>query len=149
MDAPLQMDVTLQNYKLLVEVFKGYLDTAVTVHTSYYAFTGALTAYYLAHRREHPFIKHSLIIPLFLGFALAYVCCTGLDQALALQVKVYEVMKDLPTKGAPPVDILRQSLLILGLLDVIICLSLSLLIFQPHWIFGNGGKHRPPRRLRA
>ena len=34
------MDDKLQDYKIIVEVFKGYLDTSLTAHTSYYAFTG-------------------------------------------------------------------------------------------------------------
>jgi hypothetical protein len=56
----------LQDYKLIVEIFKGYLDTALTVHSFYYALTGAITAYYLAHRRERKFMKCSLILPLVL-----------------------------------------------------------------------------------
>ncbi len=139
----------LQNYKILVEIFKGYLDTALTVHTSYYAFTGALAAYYLSHRETHSYIKHSLFIPLFLGGALALVSFTGMNQALTLQDKVNEVVKGLAMKGAPPVDILRQSLLILGVLDLAICLSMVLLIWWPRFIFGSKVKHYPPRRRRT
>lgn len=130
------MDETLQNYKIIVDIFKGYLDTAVTVHTSYYAFTGALTAYYLAHREQRPYVKYALLVPLSLGVALAVASFTGMEQALTLKVKVDEVIKVLPMKAAPPVDILRQSLMILAILDMIICVCLLLLIFWPRPIFG-------------
>lgn len=134
-------DAGLQNYKILVEIFKGYLDTALTVHTSYYAFTGALAAYYLSHRNEHRFLRFSLFIPLFLGVALAVVSFTGMAQALTLKDKVNMVVKDLAMKGAPPVDILRQSLLLMGILDLIIFFCLLLLILEPAFIFGG------PRQL--
>jgi hypothetical protein len=35
------MGENFQNYKIIVEIFKGYLDTALTVHTSITRFTGA------------------------------------------------------------------------------------------------------------
>jgi hypothetical protein len=123
-----------------VEIFKGYLDTVVTIHTSYYAFTGVLTAYYLARRKKQPFIKYALCLPLSLGGALTFVSYRGMDQSLALQVKVNDVVKDLAIQGAPPVDILRQSLLILGILDVVICYCLFLLIFCPRLVFGEAGQ---------
>ena len=94
---------------------------------------------YLAHRKEHPFTKYSLFIPLFLGGALIYVSYKGMEQSLTLQVKVNAVVKDLAMQGAPPVDILRQSLLILGILDVIVCYCLFLLIFCSCLIFGEEG----------
>jgi hypothetical protein len=131
------VDKDLLNYKLLVDVFKGYLDTALTIHTSYYAFTGAIAAYYLSHRQQYPYIKYSLLIPFFLGIALVIVSFTGRTQALTLKDKVDEVVQNLKTMmGAPPVDILRRSLLILGVLDLLICLSLLLLFFWwPSFIF--------------
>lgn len=125
------MDETLQNYKTLVDIFKGYLDTVLTVHTTYYAFTGALTAYYLAHPELRSFIKPSLLIPLFLGIALAIASRNGRSQALTLKNKVNEVVKNLAMDKAPPVDILRHSLMILGILDVIICIGLLLLALWP------------------
>lgn len=139
------MDNNLQNYKVIVEIFKGYLDTALTVHTSYYALTGALAAYFLANRKEQPYIKYSLLLPLFLGLTLVFVCFTGRSQALTLQGKVNEVVAVLAMPGAPPVDILRQGLLIMGILDLVICASLVFLFWWPRFIFG--GKN--PRRKRS
>ncbi len=132
------MDENLQNYKIIVEIFKGYLDTALTVHTSYYALTGAITAYYLANRTEQPYIRYALILPLFLGIALAIVSFNGTEQALTLQNKVNEVVTGLAMPGAPPVDILRRCLYTLGILDTIICISLVLIFFWlPRFMSGS------------
>lgn len=131
------MDENLQNYKIIVEIFKGYLDTALTVHTSYYALTGAIAAYYLANREKQSYLKYSLILPLFLGLVLAFVAFTGLSQALTLQGKVNEVVKGLAMPGAPPVDILRRGLFVMGILDLVICSSLALLFSWPSFVFGK------------
>lgn len=130
------MDENFQNYKIIVEIFKGYLDTALTVHTSYYAFTGVLAAYYVAHRKEGRYVRVSLVLPLILGLTLAIVSFTGMSQALTLQGKVNEVVAGLAMSGAPPVDILRRSLFIMGLLDLFICFCLGLLFMWPEKIFG-------------
>jgi hypothetical protein len=134
------MDESLQNYQILVEIFKGYLDTALTVHTSYYAFTGAIAAYYLANRTKRHYIKHALILPFFLGIALCIVSFNGMSQALTLQGKVRKVITELEmvdAPRAPPVDILWRALLVMGILDVVICASLLLLYFWPNIIFGR------------
>ncbi|MDX6613628.1 MAG: hypothetical protein QOD75_2814 [Blastocatellia bacterium] len=134
------MDDNLQNYKIIVEIFKGYLDTALTVHTSYYALTGALAAYYLANRKERPYIKHALILPFLLGLTLIVVSVTGMSQALTLQVKVNEVVTGLAMPEAPPVNILRRGLLIMGVLDGVICLCLALLFAWPKFLFKTKGQ---------
>jgi len=131
------MDANLENYKLLVEIFKGYLDTALSVHTTYYALTGAIAAYYLANRKDQSYVKYSLLLPLIFGCALIYVSFSGMSQALTLQGKVNEIVAKLAMPGAPPVDILRQGLFIMGVLDVIICAGLLLLFLSPAFIFGE------------
>jgi hypothetical protein len=125
----------LENYKILVEIFKGYLDTVLTVHTSFYAFTGAIAAYYLAHREERPYLKHSLILPFLLGGTLAYVSFAGMCQALTLNATVYEIQKVMGMPESPPVVILRRTLFVVGSLDVVICFSLVLLFLWPRCIF--------------
>lgn len=134
------MDENLQNYKIIVEVFKGYLDTALTVHTSYYAFTGAIAAYYLANREKRSYLRHSLTIPFFLGLALAFVAFDGMSQALTLQGKVNEVVTGLTMTGAPPVDILRRGLLVMGILDLAICSGLALLFCWPAFVFNGSAQ---------
>lgn len=144
------MDENLENYKIIVEIFKGYLDTALTVHTSYYALTGALAAYYLAHRIQRPYVRYALILPFFLGFTLVIVSFTGMQQALTLQGKVNQVVEGLAMPGAPPVDILRRGLFILGTLDSVICVSLALLFFWwPSFLFRDKAQARSQGKLRV
>jgi len=163
----------LQNYKTIVEIFKGYLDTALTVHTSYYALTGALAAYYLANRKERPYVRYALILPFFLGLTLAYVSFTGMRQALTLTTfvtltdtkqaltpkstdieklkKIEELKEDLKkmsSSDAPPVAILWRGLLVTGILDVMICLGAVLLFFWPPGLF-SGERQADRGRYRA
>lgn len=126
----------LRDYKVIVEIFRGYLDTALTVHTFYYALTGAIAAYYLAHRGEGNFMKFSLILPFLLGLALAYIAWTGRSQALMLQGIVDEVAGSLSMSSSPPVDILRSGLVVLVILDLFTCSGLVFLfsrdLFENH-----------------
>jgi hypothetical protein len=78
-----------------------------------------------------------LIIPFFLGLTLIFVSFTGRSQALTLQSTVNEIVTGLKMPGAPPVDILRGALLVMGILDGVICLGLVLLFFLPRFLFSS------------
>jgi predicted RNase H-like HicB family nuclease len=120
------MATSLEEYKIIVDVSKGYLDTALNAHIWFYVVTGGIVSYYLTEPKKYP-NYYSLIIPLLLGVALAFASFRGLRQALALRKKTKEIAIGLSLASVPPIDILRQSLLTFFILDVLIIIGLEFL----------------------
>lgn len=124
----------LEEYKILVDIFKGYLDTALTGNIWFYALTGAIVANFLSYRTDRPYLKYSLIIPFLLSGALALMSGRGIGQAKSL-VSANEISSSLGVKGIPPVDILVGFLWITLGLNLLVCIGLILLFIWPKGIF--------------
>ncbi len=75
----------MEKYKILVEVFKGYFDTALTANIWFYAFTGGVVTYYLSNKPVEPYLRYSLLLPVFLGVLLMLRSLVGMRQAYDLQ----------------------------------------------------------------
>lgn len=125
----------LDDYKTCVDISKGYLDTALTVHIWFYAITGAIAVYYLNDKELYPYKVFSLILPILLGFGLIIASCKGRLQASALKAKTDEIGRELEIANFPPFDILRQSLLTFCILDVLIVLGLEFLFLSSFSFF--------------
>jgi hypothetical protein len=119
----------LEDYKTCVDIFKGYLDTALTAHIWFYAITGAIASYYLTNPNQYSYVRYSLILPFLLGCALAYTSFIGMSQASALKTNTKNIATKLKIETFPPIDILRQSLFNFGILDVLIIFGLGFLFF--------------------
>ena len=118
-------DLNLEQYKIIVDIFKGYLDTALTGTIWAYAVTGAVVTYYLGHKKDDDSLIISLILPFLLCAILAYLAYKGMSQANLLKAQVNTIGEKagIPTdilekEGVPPVKIL------VGFLKAICCLSL-------------------------
>ena len=53
------MENDLANYKIFVEIYKGYLDTALTGNIWFYTLTGAVVANYLSKKEERFYLRFS------------------------------------------------------------------------------------------
>ena len=71
------MNPNMESYKIIVEIFKGYLDTALMGNIWLYALTGAILTHYLTHRKESPKLKFSLVLPILLGGLIIFLSCSG------------------------------------------------------------------------
>ena len=123
----------LADYKIFVDIFKGYLDTALSAHIWFYAITGAIVSYYLNSKLQDSYIRYSLLLPLALGVALVITCWIGWRQASALKDQTNRIGTELNIAEFPPVDILRNSLLAFGILDVLIIFGLAVLFWGSFW----------------
>jgi hypothetical protein len=123
------MENDLANYKIFVEIYKGYLDTALTGNIWFYTLTGAVVANYLSKKKERSYLRFSLVVPFIFGVAVTVISGIGIGQAWSLRNKVYKVAQNLEIQGAPPVDILTMFLVITGVLSFLICFGLGCLFF--------------------
>jgi hypothetical protein len=133
------MDINLDTYKTFVDIFKGYLDTALTANIWFFGLTGAILANYLSHRDERPYLKFSLIVPFIFGVALSWLSYRGIAQASDLEGKVLEIASELKITGAPPVDILRGFLQVTFVASCLVCICLlGLFFWRPRFILDRG-----------
>jgi hypothetical protein len=123
------MENDLATYKIFVEIYKGYLDTALTGNIWFYTLTGAVVANYLSKRKEQSYLHFSLVVPFIFGVAVTVISIIGIWQAWSLRDKVYTVAQSLKIRGAPPVDILTLFLIITSVLSFTICVGLGCLFF--------------------
>lgn len=132
------MDTKLESYKTFVDIFKGYLDTALTANIGFYSITGAIVAYYLSYREQRPYLKFSLVVPFIFGIALTTLSLRGIVQASYLEANVMRVAGVLQIRGAPPIEILKGFLWITGILSGLVCVCLICLFFwRPLFILGS------------
>src|SRR5437588_4530559 len=108
------MNPDINNYKIIVEVFKGYLDTALTANIWFYALTGAVVSYYLSNRskkqRENIYLKYSLFLPIALGGLIIYLSWQGKKQACLLESVLVRAGSDPKLDDVPSVNFLANFL---------------------------------------
>ncbi len=109
----------IQIYKVSVDIFKGYLDTALTANIWFYTLTGAVVANYLTDRGQQPYLKFSLIVPALFGVALTSVSLIGLRQANLLEARLNKAVT-VELRNAPPAKTLKWFLGITSGLSILI-----------------------------
>jgi hypothetical protein len=89
MDEETRKVKTLEECKILVDVFKGYFDTALTANIWFYAFTGGMVTFYLSQKLTpkpvESYLKYSLFFPVFVGGLLILRSLVGMRQAYELR----------------------------------------------------------------
>jgi len=76
--------LSLIEHKIVVDVFKGYLDTTLTANIWFYAVTGAVVTFYLSHK-DIPFLNLALLLPIVLSLLSIYLCYRGIRRAEELE----------------------------------------------------------------
>jgi Na+/alanine symporter len=132
------MNPNMESYKIFVDIFKGYLDTALTANIWFYALTGAVATYYLSNKEGKPFLKFSLFLPFALGIMLLFLSYKGIRQARDIEKDMLKDVGDLPLADIPAVEILVNFFVASLILISSVCVGLVLLFFEfPKFIFKN------------
>ncbi len=138
----------LEKYKTLVDVFKGYLDTALTANIWFYAFTGAIVTYYLSNEQGKDYFVYSLLVPLILGLLVVWRSLVGIKQAYKLKREMFSekttqnpkelvffTWKQFDT-NCVPVDVLVGFLRASIFLVSLVCIGIIyIMLFSPLSIF--------------
>jgi chromate transport protein ChrA len=121
------MNPNIENYKIFLEVFKGYLDTALTANIWFYTLTGAVVSYYLSNRNEEKsYLKFSLFLPFVLGVQIIVLSILGIGQARFIESTLKDV-SNIQLEYIPAVEILVNFLKAsIGLISLV-CIGLILL----------------------
>jgi hypothetical protein len=140
----MSMSPNIEVYKAFVDVFKGYLDTALTANIWFYAVTGAIVTYYLSNREKKDYLKFSLLLPFLLGVLIVYISWKGIGQSYLIErMMLKDAGGDIQLFEVPAVNILVNFLKASISLILFVCLCLIVLFLErPKFLFRNrrGGK---------
>lgn len=132
------MNTDMESYKTFVDVFKGYLDTALTANIWFYALTGAVVSYYLKNRENARYLKFSLILPFVLGILIIVLSGAGIGQAHLIEGLMLKA-SGLRLEHVPAAEVLVNFFKAsIGLISAV-CIGLILLfIFLEDFRFKTG-----------
>lgn len=111
-------------YKLNIDVYKGYLDLAIKLNGLYYAATAAIVTFVLANRAEQLF-HWLLIFPIVVGILLSSFFLLGADALRVTRNETFKLRDELGFKATHDV----------GFAAVLLILSVVLLILVMAGLF--------------
>lgn len=121
-------DLDWKQYQLNVDLYRGYLDVALKMNGYYYAVTGAIVSYCLAHQ-DDSFMRWSLLLPLVMSVALAVFFALGGRAALVQRNETFSLGKKLGFEVVPEIGFLTFLLWISAVMTILVSLGLAWLIW--------------------
>lgn len=120
--------VFLQQYQILVDTYKTYLDLILKFVLFSYAVTGGIVSYCLA-QRQNAVLKFGLLFPIVMNALFAGLCFLGASRVKPLTDEVERVTDELKLLATPDIQFLTWVLSLLGALFVLICVGLGVALF--------------------
>jgi hypothetical protein len=120
--------VLMQQYQILVDTYKTYLDLVLKFVLFSYAVTGGIVSYCLA-QRQNAVIKFGLLFPIFMNLLFAGLCFLGASRVKPLADEVERVTDELKLLATPDIQFLTWVLSLLGILFLLICFGLGVALF--------------------
>jgi hypothetical protein len=106
MDRP---ELLWRQFELHVGLYKHYLDLTLKMNAAYYAITGAIVSYALAHRTDGS-SRASLFIPVVLGFGLVLLFVYGAIILRYTRDEMISIRDELGLKTIPELRVLSALL---------------------------------------
>ncbi|MBI3609535.1 MAG: hypothetical protein HY204_02400 [Nitrospirae bacterium] len=106
MDRP---ELLWRQFELHVGLYKHYLELTLKMNAAYYAITGAIVSYVLAHR-EDGMSRAGLFIPLVLGVGLVGLFIYGAVMLRYTRQEMISIRDELGLKTIPELNVLTVLL---------------------------------------
>ena len=127
----------IEKNKTLIDVFKGYLDTALMANIWFYALTGGAVTYYLSNREGKPYLRFSLFLPFLLGCLIIVLSARAIRLARSLKEKILEEAGYSKTEKSPSLEFFVSFLWAsIALISVVCAGLLCLFNWWPRFVFG-------------
>ena len=104
-----------QQYNQAVELYKYYLDLVIKLNVFFYAVTGAILSFVVAHLSDANF-KLAVLLPLTMSLGLAAFSLYGASLVPALRREIYACSNALGLKNAPEVRVLAVLLVLFAVI---------------------------------
>src|SRR5712692_1748083 len=86
----LGVDILWKNYVLWVDLYRDYLSLVLRANLFFYAITGAITSYYLAHQSV-PEARYGLLLPMLMSLGLAGIFFYGAILVRYMRAHMYAI----------------------------------------------------------
>ena len=94
-----------RQYEIKVDLYKHYLKLTIEINALYYAITGALLSYYLAHRSNST-VRFALILPLLMSILFGLLFIYGAILNRLSRAEIFRVRDALGLHVAPDLAVL-------------------------------------------
>jgi hypothetical protein len=112
-----------RQYNVHVDLYKYYLDMGLKANTFFYAITGGILSFYLAHAQDS-LMKYALVLPIVMSAALGVFFLYGANLLKLTRTDEERLLKELKLGVAVEVNVLiyflRGSAVILLLIAIVI-----------------------------
>ena len=117
----------MRQYEISVDLYKHHLKLAIELNIFYYAITGAIVSYYLAHQSE-PLMRWALALPLLMSLLFVGLFIYGGVQQNAFRYEVFRIRDALGLRVAPELLVLSIFLYIYSALMFGVAVGLGALM---------------------
>lgn len=104
-----RQELLWRQYKLHVGLYKEYLGLTLKVNAAFYAITGAIVTYVLAHRADD-MPRVSLFIPVVMGTGLFLLFLYGAVKLRHTRDEMISIREELQLQTVPELYVLRGLL---------------------------------------
>jgi hypothetical protein len=125
---PPSPDVLWKQYELHVNLYKSHMELVVKLMTFYYAITGAIVSYYLAHP-DIPLIRWALALPFIFSVGLGAAAVNGTKDATPVQTEIQNIAAALGLRIYPQTAALRHLLIVAAFTCILVACGLVALFF--------------------
>jgi len=116
-------------FELHVKLYEKYLDLVVKINAYYFALTGAMTSYCLAHSSE-PNIKLAMLLPIVMGVSVICVWGLAIPRVNNLRKRLESISAEIELDSIPAVNVLKWFLVASIVVKGITIIGLLI------WVFG-------------
>ena len=113
-----------KQYEIKIDLYKHYLKLTIEINVFYYAITGALVSYYLAHRDDSA-VRFALILPLLMSVLFALLFIYGAIINRLSRAEIFRVRDALGLHVAPDLSVLGWLLSICAVLMLLVAAGLG------------------------
>lgn len=127
---PSDREMWWRQYAMWVDLYKEYLRMVLRLNIFFYAITGAILSYFLAHS-DDGLARLALLFPAIMSFAFWYAFSHAAVLIVPMRNNVIEICGLLRLAVYPEVGVLDGVLKIFGRLMLIVAAALTILALWP------------------
>ena len=117
-----------KQYQQNVELFKFYLDLLVKFNVFFYAVTGAIVAFVLAHVGESSILRLALLLPMIMSVAFAGFFVYGSVLMGVLRRDTFALRDALQLRAAPDPHVLSVLLILFAVIFLLVAVGCAVLL---------------------
>lgn len=121
------LDILWKQYELQVGLYKEYLNLLLKFNAFYYAATGAMVSYYFS-KPEIPWMKYSLLFPVFMSIGFAGFLMFGANQSTFTRQELFQIRDALKLPTAPEYLVLTVLLWVSAILMLVVAIALLIVV---------------------